>query len=229
VALARILVFREWDWAGAGRAYRRAIELSPSYATARQWYGLYLLHLGQGDEALRESRLAQRLDPLSISVNLDVGRVLYYTRSYDEAIAQWRNTLELDPGSADARLHLGLTYLEKGMFQEARVEFEHWAEIRREAPTALLAYAHAAEGNRAEALRLLEGLLSDAQHPRAPAAAIALIYGRLGDLDNAFRWLERAVETRSSFLLFIKVSPRADPFRSDPRYRELLQRIGLDT
>jgi TolB-like protein/tetratricopeptide (TPR) repeat protein len=229
VALARILVFREWDWAGAGRAYRRAIELSPSYATARQWYGMYLLHLGRGDEALREIRLAQRLDPLSISVNLDVGRVLYYTRSYDEAIAQWRNTLELDPGSADARLHLGLTYLEKGMFLEARVEFEHWAEIRREAPTALLAYTHAAAGNRAEALRLLEGLLSDAQHPRAPAAAIALIYARLGDRDNAFRWLERAVEARSSFLLFIKVSPRADPLRSDPRYRELLQRIGLDT
>jgi tetratricopeptide (TPR) repeat protein len=229
VALARILVFREWDWAGAGRAYRRAIELSPSYATARQWYGMYLLHLGQGDEALREIRLAQQLDPLSISVNLDVGRVLYYTRSYDEAIAQWRSTLELDPGSADARLHLGLTYLEKGMFQEARVEFAHWAEIRREAPTALLAYTHAAEGNRAEALRLLEGLLSDAQHPCPPAAAIALVYGRLGDRDNAFRWLERAVEARSSFLLFIEVSPRADPLRSDPRYRELLQRIGLDT
>jgi Tfp pilus assembly protein PilF len=229
VALARILVFHEWDWAGAGRAYRRAIELSPSYATARQWYGMYLLHLGQGDEALREIRLAQRLDPLSISVNSDVGRVLYFTRSYDAAMTQWRSTLELDPNSADARLYLGLTYLQKGMFQEARVEFEHWAELRREAPTALLAYTHAAAGDRAEAQRLLEGLLSDAQPRRAPAAAIALIYGQLGDRDNAFRWLERAVEERSSFLLFIKVSPRVDPLRSDPRFRELLQRIGLNT
>jgi adenylate cyclase len=228
VALARILVFREWNWAAAGREYRRAIELSPSYATAHQWYGMYLLHLGQGAEALREIRLAQRLDPLSISVNLDVGRVLYYTRSYDEAVTQWRSTLELDPNSADARLHLGLTYLEKRMFQEARVEFEHWGEIRREAPTALLAYTHAAAGNRAEAQRLLEGLLHEAQHQRAPTAAIALIYGQLGDRDNAFRWLERAVEERSSFLLFIKVSPRVDPLRSDPRYRELLKEIGLD-
>jgi TolB-like protein/Tfp pilus assembly protein PilF len=229
VALARILVFHEWNWAGAGRAYRRAIELSPSYATARQWYGMYLLHLGQGDEALREIRLAQRLDPLSIAVNSDVGRVLYNTRSYDEAVTQWRNILELDPTSADARLYLGLTYLEKGMFEEARVEFEHWAEIRREAPTALLAYTHAAAGNRAEAQRLLEGLLAEAQQRRVPPAGIALIYGQLGDRDNAFRWLERAVEQRSSFLLFLKVSPRVDPLRSDPRYRQLLQRIGLDT
>jgi adenylate cyclase len=229
VALARILVFHEWDWAGAGREYRRAIELSPSYATARQWYGMYLLHLGQGDEALREIRLAQQLDPLSISVNSDVGRVLYFTRSYDEAVTQWRSILELDPNSADARLYLGLTYLQKGMFQEARVEFEHWAELKREAPTALLAYTHAAAGDRAEAQRLLEGLLSEAQHGRPPAAAIALIYGQLGDRDNAFRWLERAVEERSSFLLFIKVSPRVDPLRSDPRFRELLQRIGVNT
>jgi adenylate cyclase len=229
VALARILVFHEWDWAGAGRAYRRAIELSPSYATARQWYGMYLLHLGQGDGALREIRLAQRLDPLSVSVNSDVGRVLYFTRSYDAAVTQWRSTLELDPNSADARLYLGLTYLQKGMFQQAREEFEHWAEVRREAPTALLAYTHAAAGDRAEAQRLLEELLSDSQPRRPPAAAIALIYGQLGDRDNAFRWLDRAVEERSSFLLFIKVSPRVDPLRSDPRFRELLQRIGLNT
>jgi adenylate cyclase len=227
VALARILVFHEWDWAGAGTAYRRAIELSPSYATARQWYGMYLLHLGQGDEALREIRLAQRLDPLSISVSSDVGRVLYFTRRYDAAVTQWRSILELDPNSADARLYLGLTYLQKGMFQDARLEFEHWAELKREAPTALLAYTHAAAGDRAEAQRLLEELLSDAQPRRVPAAAIALIYGQLGDRDNAFRWLDRAVEERSSFLLFIKVSPRVDPLRSDPRFRELLQRIGV--
>jgi tetratricopeptide (TPR) repeat protein len=162
-------------------------------------------------------------------VNLDVGRVLYYTRRYDEAVTQWRNILELDPNSADALLHLGLTYLEKGMTQEAQVEFERWAETRREAPTALLAYTHAAAGNRAEAQRLLEGLLAEAQHQRVPPAGIALIYGQLGDRDNAFRWLERAVEERSSFLLFIKVSPRVAPLRSDPRYRQLLQRIGLDT
>jgi tetratricopeptide (TPR) repeat protein len=229
VALARILVFHEWDWEGAGRAYRRAIELSPSYATARQWYGMYLLHLGQGDGALREIRLAQRLDPLSISVNSDVGRVLYFTRSYDAAVTQWRSVLELDPNSADARLYLGLTYLQKGMFQEARLEFEHWSALRREAPTALLAYTHAAAGDRTEAQRLLEELLSDSQPRRPPAAAIALIYGQLGDRDNAFRWLDRAVEDRSSFLLFIKVSPRVDPLRSDPRFRELLQRIGLNT
>jgi tetratricopeptide (TPR) repeat protein len=227
VALARILVFHEWNWAGAGRAYRRAIELSPSYATAHQWYAMYLLHLGRGDEALREIRLAQRLDPLSISVKLDAGRVLYFTRRYDEAVTLWQHVLELDPDAADARLHLGLTYVEKAMFQEARVEFEHWASSRRQAPTALLAYTHAAAGNLPEARRLLEGLLYEAQHDRAPAAAIALIYARLGDRDEAFRWLDRAVETRSSFLLFIKVSPRVDPLRSDPRYPALLQRMRL--
>jgi TolB-like protein/Flp pilus assembly protein TadD len=227
VALARILVFQEWNWAGAGRAYRRAIELSPSYATARQWHGMYLLHLGMGDEALREIRLAQRLDPLSISVNSDVGRVLYSTRRYDEAVTQWRDILELDPSSADARLYLGLTYLEKGMFREARLEFERWGELRQEAPTALLAYSHAAAGDRVEAQRQLAVLLSEQRQP-PPAAAIALIYGQLGDPDTAFRWLDRAVEQRSSFLLFLKVSPRMDPLRSDPRYRQLLQRIGLD-
>jgi Flp pilus assembly protein TadD len=189
---------------------------------------MYLLHLGQGDGALREIRLAQRLDPLSISVNSDVGRVLYSTRRYDEAVTQWQSILELDPNSADARLHLGLTYLEKGMAQEARVEFERWGELRREAPTALLAYTHAAAGDRAKAQRLLDILLSEG-HERPPAAAIALIYGQLGDPDNAFRWLDRAVEQRSSFLLFIKVSPRVDPLRADPRYRQLLRRIGLET
>jgi TolB-like protein/Tfp pilus assembly protein PilF len=227
VALARVLVFQEWNWARAGAAYRRAIELSPSYATARQWYGMYLLHLGQGDEALREIRLAQRLDPLSISVNTDVGRVLYSTRRYDEALTQWLYILELDANSADARLYLGLTYLEKGMFREAESEFERWGVLRSETPTALLAYARAAAGDRAEAERLLEVLLSEANQ-RPPAAAIALIYGQLGDPDNAFRWLDRAVEQRSSFLLFIKVSPRVDPLRSDPRYHQLLRRIGLE-
>lgn len=133
---------------------------------------------------MKESDSLSSQPPVQVAAAVATRRA---TRRYDEAVTQWRDILELDPNSADARLYLGLTYLEKGMFREAQLEFERWGELRQEAPTALLAYTHAAAGDRAQAQRLLDVLLSE-ERQRPPAAAIALIYGQLGEPDNAFRW-----------------------------------------
>ncbi len=228
LALARILVFHEWDWEGAGRAYRGALDLSPGDATARQWYGMYLLHLGRVEEALREIRRAQQLDPLSLSVNNDVGRVLYYARRYGEAIAQFRSTLELEPGSADAHLYLGLAYAEQSSFEQAIAEFQRWGELTRQRPTTLLGYTYAVAGNHGEARRLLAELLEQSERERVSPAGIALIYAQLGNRDRAFEWLEMSLEERSPFLLFLRVSPRLDPLRGDPRFDRLLRQVGLN-
>jgi adenylate cyclase len=228
VALARILVFEEWNWAAAGQSYRRALELSPNDATARQWYAMYLLHLGLIEGAIREIRFAQQLDPLSIAVNNDAGRILYNARMFDEATEQFRKTLELDPASADAHLHLGLLSVENQSLEGALMHFRQWAQLSGDQPTTLVTYAYAATGRRMEARQMLTRLLETAGSARVPPAGVALVYAHLGEADSAFEWLDRAFEERSSFLLFLKVTPRLDPLRSDPRFALLLRRMALE-
>jgi tetratricopeptide (TPR) repeat protein len=228
VALARILVFEEWNWAAAGQSYRRALELSPNDATARQWYAMYLLHLGLIEGAIREIRFAQQLDPLSIAVNNDAGRILYNARMFDEATEQFRKTLELDPASADAHLHLGLLSVENQSLEGALMHFRQWAQLSGDQPTTLVTYAYAATGRRMEARQMLTQLLETAGSARVPPAGVALVYAHLGEADSAFEWLDRAFEERSSFLLFLKVTPRLDPLRSDPRFALLLRRMALE-
>jgi len=227
-ALARILVVQEWDWQRAGREYQRAIELNPGYATAHQWYGMYLISLGRLDEALMELTTAQQLDPLSLAVNNDLGRALYYARRYDEAIEQYRKIIQLYPSSADAHLNLALTYAEKSVPESAIRELRTWANLSGDEPQALLGYTYAAAGRRDEALRILGELEERAKTARVSPVGMAVIHARLGNHDRAFALLEQAVQQRSPFVLFLKVHPRLDPLRSDPRFTQLLRQVGLE-
>jgi len=227
-ALARILVVQEWDWQRAGREYQRAIELNPGYATAHQWYGMYLISLGRLDEALMELNTAQQLDPLSLAVNNDLGRALYYARRYDEAIEQYRKIIQLYPSSADAHLNLALTYAEKSVLESAIRELRTWANLSGDEPQALLGYTYAAAGRRDEALRILGELEERAKTVRVSPVSMAVIHARLGNHDRAFALLEQAVQQRSPFVLFLKVHPRLDPLRSDPRFTQLLRQVGLE-
>jgi tetratricopeptide (TPR) repeat protein len=153
---------------------------------------------------------------------------LYYARRYDEAIEQYRKIIQLYPSSADAHLNLALTYAEKSVLESAIRELRTWANLSGDEPQALLGYTHAAAGRRDEALRILAELEERAKTARVSPVGMAVIHARLGNHDRAFALLEQAVQQRSPFVLFLKVHPRLDPLRSDPRFTQLLRQVGLE-
>jgi TolB-like protein/Tfp pilus assembly protein PilF len=218
----------EWDWAEAEAQYRRAIELNPSYATARHWYAVFLASHLRGDEAAEEARRALELDPLSLIINTSAGRVLYSARRYDEAISQLRKTVELDPNFAEARFHLALAYEQKRMYAEAIREFHKSVELFSDRTmTAWVGRAQAVAGNRGEALRVLAELKVMARRKYVSPYLLAVIYAALGEKDRAIEWLEKVYEERSYYVVWLKVDPVFDILRPDPRFQDLLRRTGL--
>jgi len=158
-----------------------------------------------------------------------MGRDLYMARRFDEAIEQFNNMLEMDPGSPLVHWHLGLAYAEKGMYREALSELEKYSALTRRSPLALafLANVLARSGERSLALQVLAELKAASKQKYVNSASFARIYAGLGDKDQAFAWLEKGYEERSTPLYFLKVDPIWDPLRSDPRFNDLLCRIGL--
>ncbi len=228
--LADIRFRYDWDWLGAEREHKRAIELNPGYATAHQWYSHYLLPMGRTDESLAESKLALELDPLSLIINLHLGWHYLYVRQYDKAIEQLRKTLELDPNFVLARLFLGQAYEQKAMHEEAIVEFQKAISLSRGGPVhvAALGHAYAVSGKRGEAQKVLERLIELSKRRYVPSYEISVIYAGLGDKEQAFAWLQKAYEERdSSWLLDVNLDPRFDDLRSDPRFADLVRRVGL--
>ncbi len=224
-SLGFILPRDGFDWTGAEREFKRALELNPNYATAHDWYGSsYLSYLGRHTEAITETKRAQELDPLSLMVNRDLGLSLYTARRYDEAVEQYRKTLEIDPNFWVAHLYLAKAYVQKGMYEEALAELRQTREVSIE-PRAEIAYTYAISGKRRQATRVLTELLELAKGQYVPPYHIAIIYAGLGDNNQAFAWLEKAYEERDVSLLWIKVEPRLDNLRPDPRFAELLRRL----
>jgi serine/threonine-protein kinase len=219
----------EWDFPSAEKNYKRALELNPNYATAHHWYGLtYLSYVGRHDEAILETQLAAELDPLSLIINSSYGRAFFYAKQYDKAIEQFRKTVELDPSFVRAHLYLGWTYEAKGMFSEAVAEYEK-ARALDDGPViaASLAHVFAVSGKKEEARKLLDQLNDLAQRRYVSAYDLALIHTGLEENDRAFEMLEKAYQERSSALSWLKVDPRLNPLRSDPRFKNLLSRVGL--
>lgn len=216
------------DWSGAQEEFRHSIELNPNYPTAHYWYALYLSNVQRTDEALKEIRRAQELDPLSLVVNTNVGYVLSSARRYDEAIEQYRKTLDLDSTFALAHHRLGLSYEQKGMYGEAIAEFRQGVAYSNQHPTALaaLAHAYAVSGDKSEAQKVLGELTRLSEHRYVPPYDVAVVYTGLGEKEQAFRWLETAVE-QHDFITRLKIEPRFDPLRSDPRFTDLMRRVGL--
>jgi tetratricopeptide (TPR) repeat protein len=217
----------DWNFDAAGKEFRRAIELNPSYATAHHWYAWHLSLLGQYDEAIAEMSKAENLDPLSLIINADLAELLVLAHSYDESIRQSRKTIEMDPNFALAHNQLAQAYLQKHMNDEAVAELQKTAQLSGGSPTvtANLARAYAASGKTSEAIKLLNDLKKRSNATYSHGSEIAVIYAALGDTDQAMNWLEKGFEER--FNPGVLLRPGFDPLRSDPRFQDLVRRIGL--
>jgi Tfp pilus assembly protein PilF len=229
-SLAHVM-FREWDWEGAEKEHRRAIELNPNYASAHHWYALLLSYAGRFDEAIAEMKKAWQLDPLSLIMNRNLGLVLYFARRYDQAVEQLQRTLEMDPTFSLAHATLGLVYLQKSMYQEALVELQKESELRGGLDAVVEVWKGIAlvkVGKRSEAYGILDDLLKRAKRAYVSPALLAVLYLALGENDQGFERLDRAYRERDSRLLEIKVLPEFDGVRSDPRFKELLKKVGLE-
>lgn len=220
--------YYEWDWAGAGEEYRKAIDLNPNYATARQWYGMYFMKLGQFERARGELKRALRFDPQSLIINADLGLPFLFKGQYAEAVEQYRKVLETDQDFIWARFFLGWTYERSGRFPEAIAEFQK-AKLIDDRPevSAMIAQTYAVSGRRDEAVRILNSLEEQSKHHYISAYYLALIYAGLDDKERAFRWLEKAYSDHNEWLVWLKVDPRFDRLWADPRFAELLSRLGL--
>jgi TolB-like protein/DNA-binding winged helix-turn-helix (wHTH) protein/Flp pilus assembly protein TadD len=217
----------DWDFDAAGKEFRRAIELNPSYATAHHWYAWHLSLLGRYDEAIAEMTKAENLDPLSLIINADLAELLVLAHSYDESIRQSRKTIEMDANFALAHNQLAQAYLQKHMNDEAVAELQKAAQLSGGSPTVManLARAYVASGKRGEAIKLLSGLKKRSNATYSHGSEIAVIHAALGDTDQAMNWLEKGFEER--FNPGVLLRPGFDPLRSDPRFQELVRRVGL--
>jgi TolB-like protein/DNA-binding winged helix-turn-helix (wHTH) protein/Flp pilus assembly protein TadD len=217
----------DWNFAAAEKEFRRAIELNPSYATAHHWYAWHLSLLGRNSEAISEMKKAKDLDPLSLIINADLAELYLIAHSYDESIQQSRKTIEMDANFALAHNQLAQAYLQKQMFDEAVAELQKAIKISGGSPTftANLARTYAAMGRRNEAIELLDDLRKHSSPGYSRASEIAAVYVALGDNDRAMTWLEKGFEER--FNPGVLLRPGFDPIRSDPRFQNLLRRIGL--
>ncbi len=235
-SLAKIKLSYEWDWAGAESEFRRALELKPGYATAHQWYGVYLSEMGRHDESLEQRKRALELDPLSLSISTGVGRAYFWARRYDESLAHLQTSLERDPKYADTHWSFGLAYEQKRMYDEAVAAYQRAISLSKTAEfpegkpemIAALGHAYAAAGRRDEALRIIEQLkeLVSRQSYVSPYS-IALIHVALNEEGPAFDWLDRAYRERDESFIHLKVDPRLDQLRADPRFDEMLRLIKL--
>jgi len=219
----------ERDWAGAEQEFKRAIELNPNYATAHHWYAAYLSYSGRHAEAAVEIRKAQQADPLSVPAQTWVGWVFFNARQYDQAAEQFLKALDLDPNFAFPHNGLGYVHLQNGRFQSAIEEFQKGVALSGNASGYIseLGYAYARAGNKLEAQKRIEELKALRKLRFVNPRNIGFIYVGLKDNDQAFAWFDRAVEEGSTGLVDLKVGPYYDPLRSDPRFADLLRRVGI--
>jgi TolB-like protein/Flp pilus assembly protein TadD len=218
----------EWDWAGGEREFKRAIELNPKYPTAHHWYGLELANQGRLDEAFAELKKAAELDPLSLAIIGSTGWTLYESRRYDEALAYFQKALDLDQSFSRAHWGIAEPYELKGNYDKAIAELQRSRQIDDSSSTlALLAASYARAGRKAEAQSILAELNQQRKLKYVDGYRLAEIYAALGDKEQALGLLEDAYKERSSLLIWLKLEPKFDSVRSDPRYTDLLHRIGL--
>jgi DNA-binding winged helix-turn-helix (wHTH) protein/tetratricopeptide (TPR) repeat protein len=230
-SLALVKFRLDWDWAQAETEFRRAIQLNPGYASAHHFYGLYLSAMGRATEAIASLRLAQQLDPLSLIIGAALARVLHFGGHHERAHEQCLKTLEMDPLFAEAHMNLALVHVQRSMLADAVDQLRRAMATagRRPLMQAILGYVYGLAGDRDQARRTLaelEGLAGEGQVPM-----LYLVYPciGLGKTERAFELLEKAYQDRSGLLVFLKVEPIFDSLRADPRFDDLLRRMGLHT
>jgi eukaryotic-like serine/threonine-protein kinase len=219
----------DWDWGAAEKAFRRTLDLKPQYDIAHIWYSHFLHAIGRTGESYKESLRALECDPLGLILNVHLSWHHLYDREYERAIQQLRKTIEFEPSFVLARHFLGEAYEQTGEFEEAIAEFEKAVDLSGRHPVFLagLGHAFAASGQEQSALKTIGELQQLSSQKYVPARGVAEIYIGLGDKQNAFAWLDKAMEQRNGWLFHIKSNPRYDSLRSDPRYADLVRRIGL--
>ena len=218
----------DWDRAETEREFQTAIKLKPAYAPAHQWYSSYLVAVERFDEAIAEAKRTEELEPLSFVASSHLGWIYYLSGKNDEAIEQCRKILELDPSSFPARRYLGLAYEAKGMHAEAIAEFQKGVKLSGSPlMLALLGHAYAVAGKRAEAQQVLNDLQQLQAQRYVSPYTVAAIYAGLGDHEQAFKWLDKAVEERDIWLMNLKVDPVFAKLRSERRFTDILARIRL--
>lgn len=229
LSLGIVQLLYEWDWRGAEKSLRRAKELDPNNPQIYHFYGHYLQSAGRTEEAITETKRALELDPTSLVVNAELAWAYYVARQYDQSIAQGRKTLELDPNFVYTSWVIAQAYAQTGRHQESMAELTrartidaNWSYLVSE-----LGYAYAASGQRVEAQKIVRQLEERAAHEYIDAMLIAYIHVALGQKDEAFVWFEKGYHERSGVMPWLKCEPKWDPIRDDPRFANLLPRIGV--
>ena len=230
VPLGYIYGLYDWDWEAAERAFRKAIELNPRYATGHHWYSILLFALGRFEEAEREVILARQLDPGSLIINREYGVVAFLGRRFDLAIRRLLEVIEMDPSFGLPYVTLGDIYLCQQRYDDAIEAYQRAHKLSAShAPVfaGRLGYAYGLAGRRTEALEELRTLTERAKREYIPARTFASIHAGLGDLDRAFEYLDQAIDDRELDLAFYKFGPGADPLRVDPRFDKLIERMNF--
>jgi len=229
-SLAWIKTFFEWDWSGAQRSYKRAIELNPSYATAHHWYAALLGTIGRHNESIAEAKRAQELDPASVAISCSLGGMFLFARRYDKSIEELQKAIELDPNFYIPHWYLTYPYAMKGLHDEAIAEAHKALKLSGGSlrMKGVLSYAYAVSGKQAEAKNLIVEINKLSKQTYISPFGIALIYVALGEKDKAFELLETAYEQRDHWLYQLKVVAYLDSLRPDPRFKEMLRKMNLE-
>ena len=227
-SLGLVKLIYDWDWQSAEQEFKRAIKLSPNYATAHDWYSTYLMAVGRIEDAIREIKHAQELDPLSPIITTGLARQFYYARQPERAIHECLKILDMEPKFAPAHWFLGQAYEQLGNYNEAIRQLQQAVNYSggRALMLGSLGYTYAVSGHETEAQAVLTSLQDETRH-NVPALTLAFIYAGLGQNDSAFEWLDKAYVERFGWLIFLNVDPKFDNLRSDPRFTTLLQRLKL--
>ena len=229
-SLAYVKLLYDWDWLAAEKEFKRALELNPNYAIAHQWYSEYLAYMGRHDESIAEAKRAQELDPLSLSINHNLGSVFYAARQYDLAIEKYQKTLQMDPNFIITYNYLGLAYAGKKMYNDAIANVQKAIDLsERQSPLFIgtLGIIYSFMGKRDETEKVLEELLELSKQRYIAPFSIASIYGGMGQKDQAFEWIEKGYKVRDDWMVMLKVAPRLDSLRSDPHFQDLLERMNF--
>jgi serine/threonine-protein kinase len=219
----------DWDWAGAEREFKRALELNPNYAEAHEYYSQYLVAMGRFAESIAEGKRGQSLEPVSPRASAILGLDYYFARQDDQAIEECQRALDLDPNFLFARWFSGLAYANKSMSERAIAEAKKAVELSGHGAGAVggLGYVYATLGRRVEAHQALDDLEQLAKRRYVSPYGAAAIHARLGDKDAAFEWLEKAYQDGAYGILFLKSAPEWDGLRSEPRFQDIMRRVGL--
>lgn len=221
----------DWNWADAEQEFQRAIELNPGYVEAFHWRSTMLSMLGRHEDAVREKKKALAMDPLSVVITTDLARMFYFNREYNRAIEQYRNALEMDAGFSSAHLWLAQAYQQKELFDDAMTTLSTGARLAGDSAYALArtGYGLAVSGKKEEARTVLDQLRYSTNHRYVSPYDVAIVHLGLGQTAEAFAWLQKALEERSPWMGYLGVEPQMDRLRSDPRFGEFLERVGLTT